>query len=262
MALFARGARPGKESTVFSMNVAPGVHMIQSHNVNCYLLEDHDGLTLVDAGLPRVWRELGLAIRARGRSPEDLKALVLTHAHFDHVGVAAKLVKRLGIPVYAHREEVALAAHPYRYAHENPAAAYPLRHPRAVPVLFSMALGGAATVRGVTVTRGLDAGQEVPVPGRPRVVFTAGHTYGHCALHVPAADAVITGDALVTLDPYTGLTGPRVVAKAATADSAMALESLDDLAETGARTVLPGHGDPWFHGVERAVREARTHGVA
>lgn len=126
---------------MFLKNVAPGIHLIQSHNVNCYLLEDDQGLTLVDAGLPRVWNELGHAIRELGRAPADLKALVLTHAHFDHVGVAAKLVERLDIPVYAHHQEVTLAAHPYRYAHENPAAAYPLRHPRAIPVLLSMVFG-------------------------------------------------------------------------------------------------------------------------
>jgi len=247
---------------MFLKNVAPGIHLIQSHNVNCYLLEDDQGLTLVDAGLPRVWTELGHAIRELGRAPADLKALVLTHAHFDHVGVAAKLVEQLGIPVYAHHEEVTLAAHPYRYAHENPVAAYPVQHPRAIPVLLSMVLGGAAAVKGVTVSRRLEAGQEVPVPGRPRVVLSTGHTYGHCALHLPQSDALITGDALVTLDPYTGLTGPRIVAKAATADSAMAIESLHALAQTGATVVLPGHGDPWLHGVGRAADEARRTGAA
>lgn len=247
---------------MFLRDVAPGIHMVQSHHVNCYLLEDEDGLTLVDAGLPRVWNELGWAVRELGRTPADLKALVLTHAHFDHVGVAAKLVTRLGIPVHAHRRERHLAAHPYSYAHENPTALYPLRHPRAVPVLASMLAGGAAGVRGVAVTRDLTVGETVPVPGRPRVVFTAGHTYGHCALHVPAADAVLSGDALVTLDPYTGLTGPRVVAGAATADAAMALESLAAIAGTGAGTVLPGHGDPWRLGAARAAAQARENGVA
>jgi glyoxylase-like metal-dependent hydrolase (beta-lactamase superfamily II) len=43
----------------------------------------------------------------------------------------------------------------------------------------------------------------LPVPGSPRVVFTPGHTLGHCALHFPERDAVIAGDAVVTLDPYT-----------------------------------------------------------
>ena len=32
-------------------------------------------------------------------------------------------------------------------------------------------------------------------PGRPRVVFTPGHTYGHCALHLPDRDVLLTGDA-------------------------------------------------------------------
>ena len=40
---------------MFLRDVAPGIHMIQNHHVNCYLLEDSSGLTLVDAGLPRVW---------------------------------------------------------------------------------------------------------------------------------------------------------------------------------------------------------------
>ncbi|MDO4918675.1 MBL fold metallo-hydrolase [Kocuria sp.] len=247
---------------MFLRDVAPGIHMIQSHGVNCYLLEGREGLTLVDAGLPRAWNELGWAVRELGRTPQDLKALVLTHAHFDHVGVAAKLVTRLGLPVYAHRSERHLAAHPYSYAHENPAALYPLRHPRAVPVLAAMLAGGAAAVRGVSVTRELVAGETVPVPGAPRVVFTAGHTWGHCALHVPAADAVLSGDALVTLDPYTGLTGPRIVAGAATADAQMAVASLDAIAATGATTVLPGHGDPWRLGAERAASRARVNGVA
>lgn len=247
---------------MFLRDVAPGIHMTQNHHVNCYLLEDSRGLTLVDAGLPRVWNELGWAVRELGRTPQDIRALVLTHAHFDHVGVAAKLVRRLGIPVYAHEKERHLAAHPYSYAHERPTAVYPLRHPRAVPVLGSMLAGGAAAVRGVDVTRELTAGQTVPVPGSPRVVATAGHTWGHCALHLPDADAVITGDALVTLDPYTGLTGPRIVAGAATADADMALASLAAIADTGVGLVLPGHGDPWRLGAVRAASQARANGVA
>lgn len=250
---------------MFIQNAAPGVHIIQHANVNCYLLEDLEGgtgLTLVDAGLPGVWTELGRAIRELGRRPEDLKALVLTHAHFDHVGVARRLVERLGLPVYGHADERTLAAHPYRYAHENPRALYPLRHPRAVPILTSMLFAGVLAVRGVDLSDELGTSDTVPVPGRPRVVFSPGHTFGHCALHLPERDVLLTGDALVTLDPYTGETGPRIVAGAATADSDLALRSLDALAQTGAGTVLTGHGQPWRDGIEDAVLEARRHGRA
>jgi glyoxylase-like metal-dependent hydrolase (beta-lactamase superfamily II) len=105
----------------------------------------------------------------------------------------------------------------------------------------------------------LSPGAVLDVPGRPRVVFTPGHTAGHCALHLADRNAVITGDALVTLDPYTGHTGPQIVARAATADSARALRSLDDLAATRAAVVLPGHGEPWSDGIQAAVEHARTH---
>ena len=242
--------------------VAPGIHLVQHANVNCYLIEDTDGLTLVDAGLPAVWRPLGHAVRALGRRPEDIKALVLTHAHFDHVGAARRLVERLGVPVYAHRAEHYLAAHPYSYAHENPRALYPLRHPAALPILGSMVAAGVFAVKGVRATAELTPGETVPVPGRPVVVPSPGHTHGHCALHLPDRDVLISGDALVTLDPYTGRRGPRIIAGAATADSGLALRSLDALAATGAGTVLPGHGEPWNSGVASAVEEARRHGPA
>lgn len=245
---------------MLTQDVAPGVHLIEHAYVNCYLVEDEDGLTLVDAGLPGVWIPLGEAIRTIGRRPEELRALVLTHAHFDHVGVARRLTRRLGVPVYAHRAERTLAAHPYRYAHENPRATYPLKHPRAVPILGTMLAAGALAVKGVQTTHELEAATTLPVPGRPSVVLSPGHTYGHCALHLPDRDALLTGDALVTLDPYTGRTGPRIVAGAATADSAEALRSLGALADTRATVVLPGHGRPWLDGIESAAAQARRRG--
>ena len=80
------------------------------------------------------------------------------------------------------------------------------------------------------------------------MLHTPGHTLGHVSLHFADRDAVIAGDAIVTLDSVHGQTGPRLVARAATADSERALRSLDAIAESGARVVLPGHGDPWTRG--------------
>ncbi|CAN5603237.1 hypothetical protein BH24ACT24_BH24ACT24_12410 [soil metagenome] len=100
----------------------------------------------------------------------------------------------------------------------------------------------------------------LPVPGSPQTVFTPGHTLGHCALHFPDRDGVIAGDAVVALDPYTAERGPKIVAGAATADSARNLASLDALAETGAGRVLTGHGDAWTGGAAEAVARARQAG--
>jgi glyoxylase-like metal-dependent hydrolase (beta-lactamase superfamily II) len=71
---------------------------------------------------------------------------------------------------------------------------------------------------------------------------------------------VIAGDAIVTLNPYTGDTGPRIVAGAATANSGIALDSLEALNATGATTVFTGHGEPWRDGIRKAVELARMAG--
>jgi glyoxylase-like metal-dependent hydrolase (beta-lactamase superfamily II) len=238
-------------------NVAPGVHQLEHAFVNCYLVEDGDAVTIVDAAFPRTWPLVAKALAAIGRSPADVRALVLTHAHFDHLGFAARAQSEWGVPVWAHPREEYIAAHPYRYAHENARALYPLRYPASIPVLARMTDAGALSVPGVRHLNFFEPGQALDVPGRPRIVFSPGHTFGHSALFLPDRDALLVGDALVTFDPYTGYAGPQIVSGAATADSDEALRSLTALEETGASTVLSGHGAPWFRGIGAAADNAR-----
>ena len=124
-----------------------------------------------------------------------------------------------------------------------------------------MGAAGAFWVKGLRGGRTFADGEELDVPGRPRAAFSPGHTPGHCALHLPDRGVLLAGDAIVTLDPYTGGKGPRIVAGAATADSVQALASLDALAATGAGVVLTGHGEPWTDGIESAVDRAREAGT-
>ncbi len=241
-------------------NIAPGVHRLTHAYVNCYLLEEQGELTIVDTAHPRTWPLLLRAIDALGRRPTDVRAVVLTHAHFDHLGFARRAAVEWALPVWAHPDEEYIARHPYRYAHENPRLIYPIQHPDAIPALFAMTLAGALRVDGLDDLRYYAPDQVLDVPGHPRVVFSPGHTYGHCALHLEEQSALISGDALVTFNPYTGETGPQIVSGAATADSALALDSLDALAHTDARVVLPGHGGSWRSGIRSAVDLARRAG--
>lgn len=237
-------------------NVSDGIHRLAHADVNVYLVEDDAGVTLVDTGLPATFRRITAALRELGRTPAEVRAVLLTHAHFDHVGSARRARETWDVPVFAHDGDRFLAAHPYRYQRERNPLWYPVKYPRSLPVLGRMALAGAFFVRGLDDLVSMAAGTRLPVPGGPRVVFTPGHTLGHCALHLPERDVVISGDALVTLDPYTGGRGPQIVSGAATADSPRALASLAALADTGARSVLPGHGEPWHEGVAAAVEIA------
>lgn len=246
----------GRRRPRFFPNVVPGVHRLEHAYVNCYILEEAGALTVVDTAHPSTWPIIAHAIRAIGREPSDVRACVLTHAHFDHLGFAVRAQKEWGVPIIAHEKEEYLAAHPYRYAHENPRAVYPIRHPKAIPALLGMLRAGALSVKGVTGISTMKPDEVLDVPGHPTVVFSPGHTFGHCALHLPDSRSLLSGDALVTYNPYTGGIGPQIVSGAATADSEQALASLEILARTGATVLLPGHGAVWRDGAARAVSEA------
>jgi glyoxylase-like metal-dependent hydrolase (beta-lactamase superfamily II) len=241
-------------------NVAPGIHRLAHAYVNCYLVEDGSVVTVVDAGLPATWPHLLKALRAIGRSVDDVRAIVITHAHFDHIGFAARAVKELSLPVWVHPRDHYIAGHPYRYQHERPRVIYPLKFPAAIPVLAAMVGAGAMMVPGLQSPLPMPTTGVLEVPGSPRIVFTPGHTAGHCALHFPDRDALLSGDALVTLDPYKGKRGPQIIAGAATADSREAIKSLSALAETEATRILPGHGEPFKGGARAAVAAAVTAG--
>ena len=244
-------------------DAAPGVHRVEDDSTNWYILEGDDGLTIVDAGVPRSWDSLHEALRSIGRSPGEIRAVVLTHAHFDHVGFAERARRELGVPVYVHENDVPLTQHPWRYDHERPRAWYLATQIRALPNVARFVRDRAfwpPPIRAV-VRYGDDAGS-LPVPGAPRVVPTAGHTLGHCCLHLPDRDAVIAGDAIVMVDPYTARRGPRLVARAATVDSERNRATLDALAATDARLVLTGHGPVWDQGARAAVEAARAAPVA
>jgi glyoxylase-like metal-dependent hydrolase (beta-lactamase superfamily II) len=246
---------------VFQRDVAPGVHRIEDAYTNWYIVEDGGRLTIVDAGVPSSWRSLLDALRQLGRSTGDVEALVLTHAHFDHVGFAERARAELGVPVWAHEREVPLTKHPWRYQHESPRTKYLLTRPKALPIVASLALHRAFFPKPIAAVSTYGNDGTLDVPGSPRIVFTPGHTLGHCALHLPERDVLIAGDAVVTLNPYTGERGAQMVARAAVADSRQNLESLSTIAATGAGTVLTGHGEPWRDGAEAIAEAARRVGV-
>ncbi|WP_313404288.1 MBL fold metallo-hydrolase [Aeromicrobium sp.] len=239
--------------------ISTGILSIQDAGTNCYLLEHAGALVFVDAGLPRTWRYTHEALRRIGRSWADVTDIVVTHAHFDHIGFAARAQREAGVTVWVHPGDHRIAAHPYRYRPGRPRLLYPLRHPKSLPVLGRMVRSGALRVPGVEEIADLTSG---PLPAGLQAIATPGHTDGHCVLHLPDLGVLFTGDALVTLDPYTGRTGPRIVAQAGTKDAPRAMQSLDLIAATEANLVLTGHGPPFTQGAQAAAELARSHGVA
>lgn len=253
----------GYPRDMLETDVAPGVHRIEDAYTNWYLVEGDDGLTVVDCGVPTSWGSFLDAVKAIGRTTDDVRAVVLTHAHFDHVGFAERARRELGVPIHVHENDAPLTRHPSRYDHEKPRSLYFATQLRAAPIVASLVKNRAFWPSPIKeVVRYDDATHTLAVPGDPILLRTPGHTLGHTSLHLRDRDAVIVGDAFVMLDPYTGKRGPRVVARAATADSDRNLRTLDALAATGATFGLTGHGPAWTGGMEAAVALARENGVA
>lgn len=231
------------------MEVAQGVHRLGSGYVNWFLVEEGDRLTVVDAGMPGQWPQLVAEVGRLGRSLADVEALVLTHAHVDHVGFGNRLAKETSAAVRVHPGDADASVRKFPPFHLflNPSSWPFLAHSVRQGLLFTPGLDHRTTFA---------AGETLDVPGRLQVIHTPGHTAGSCVLHAPDRGVVFTGDALVTLDPYTRGQGPRMMLDGVHEDPAQARASLTRIADLDAGILLPGHGDPWTGGSRAAVERA------
>jgi glyoxylase-like metal-dependent hydrolase (beta-lactamase superfamily II) len=237
------------------MRIAPSVHRLGPGLINSYLLEDGGQVTIVDAALSGLWGALLAELEAMGRSLDDVRALVLTHAHPDHLGFAERLRRERGVPVYVHAADAPLAR---GGGGGNRAGWGPTRIGPLLRFLLYAAPRGGLRTQPVSEVATLSDGATLNVPGAPRVIHLPGHSPGSVALHVPTLASLFVGDALVTLRVTTGEVGPQL--SPFTADAAQARASLDRLAGLGleAQWVLPGHGEPWTGGLAEALRRVRT----
>jgi glyoxylase-like metal-dependent hydrolase (beta-lactamase superfamily II) len=235
------------------MQVAHGIHRVGEHSsINAYLVEEAGQVTIVDAGIAGLYRDLPRELDAMGRSISDVRALILTHGHSDHVGFAERLRTERGIPVSVHEADAALA----RGEVPNPARGFgPTKLAPLLGFLWYSTLRGGLRTRHVGEVSTFGDGATLNVPGSPRVILTPGHTPGSAALHFASHNALLVGDAFATYAVTTGARGPRIAPF--TADAVQALESLARIEDLAADIALPGHGDPWTRSVGEAVRLVR-----
>lgn len=235
------------------MKIAPHIHRIGNDSiVNAYLVEEAGEVTIIDAGVPGYYGDIPRELAAMGRSVTDVRALVLTHGHSDHIGFAERLRRERSVPVSVHELDAALA----RGDVPNPAKSGPMKLAPLLGFLWFGVLHGALRTPHLLEVSTFGDGATLDVPGSPRVILVPGHTPGSAALLVPALDALFAGDALSTYAVTTGVRGPQIAPFTADADEA--LESLTRLEGVVARWVLPGHGDAWDGGVAAAIQAVRA----
>jgi glyoxylase-like metal-dependent hydrolase (beta-lactamase superfamily II) len=210
------------------MKIADGVFVVPEVAANTYVIVDPEGLTLIDAGLPRSQDKILRFISSLGRAAPEVRRILLTHADWDHVGSLAALHKATGARTYASRIEAeAMAAG---------RSSRPTKLPSSTSLLRRL-MRTFMSPRPFQVDEILADGEVLPVLGGLRVVDTAGHCPGHISFFSPSTGILFCGDSMITDEQ--GIHGSRPIF---TWDPVMAQNAVKKQASLGARLVCSGHG--------------------
>jgi glyoxylase-like metal-dependent hydrolase (beta-lactamase superfamily II) len=238
--------------TVFQ--VTDIVHFVRGDAVNWVLVADDKGVMMIDAGYPGDREDVLTSLRQIGFDAGDVHAILLTHAHVDHLGSAIWFANVHGVPVYCHPEEVGHAKREYLEQASVVDVALRIWKPRWAVWGVHLVRNGGLIRDGIPTTQPLTTEVATGLPGHPIPIFTPGHTTGHCSYLVDGV--LVSGDALITGHPLLSNSGPQLLPAVFSHSQQDCLRSLDALALLETEILLPGHGDVWRGPIRTATDAA------
>jgi len=211
--------------------------------VNCYFIEEEDGLTLIDAALPYSAKPI---LQAAEKIGKPIKRIVLTHAHGDHIGALDELKAKLNVPVYISARDSRLLAGDTSLDSTEPQT--PIRGgvPKNIKTRPDVLL------------------KEGEVIGSLLAISTPGHTPGSMSFIDQRTNILIAGDAFQTRGgtAVSGVTIPWFPFPAmATWNKEAALQSARKIRELKPTHLAVGHGELLRNPaapIEKAIQKAEA----
>jgi glyoxylase-like metal-dependent hydrolase (beta-lactamase superfamily II) len=207
--------------------------------VNAFILDSADGLTVIDAGTPGAEDRILEAVGSIGRQPDDVRHILVTHLHADHIGGLQALRKRTCAQVWMHEADARLATRGLTSRRFTAAS--------RVNAVARLAMRSPRPVMPVTVNHMVEDGDVLPVAGGVRVVHTPGHTLGHVAFLADVGGGVLfVGDAAAHMT--------RLGSSILYEDEDRGRKSLAKLAQLDFEVACFAHGRPIVGGASARFR--------
>jgi len=232
-------------------------------HVNVYLLRDGETFTLIDTGLQTEESRQALHEKlAALKVPVDrIKRILITHIHPDHFGLAGELRERAEAELVIHRLEVALMEPRYARAEDLVRDVADWLSKNGVPpaeaeFVKTASMAAREFVSVVEPDTLLEGAERLPIDETElEVVWTPGHSPGHCCFYWPARRVLFSGDHLLPkISPNIGL---HPQSGADPLDDYLA--SLARIRRLEVELVLPAHGEPFSDHRERIAAITQHH---
>jgi glyoxylase-like metal-dependent hydrolase (beta-lactamase superfamily II) len=231
------------------MQIVPGLYSMGDHSggyVRSFLIDDGNGLTLIDTLLDKSGTLVLEELKALGKQPGDIKRIILTHAHQSHLGGLAALKAATGARVYSHDWEAPIIEGKKKVEVPPTTTIFPQK-PLEIYYLQVAFVLGLGVPPPCEVDENLKDGDHI---GPLTVMHVPGHTPGSLAFYWPEKKALIAGDIVVTW-PGPALGWPQI-----TLDNKQNRDSVGKLCDVVSAEVLcVGHGQPVVDGASQYMRD-------